>query len=94
MLRWRGKSNRMCAGKLAVDFAVALRLSGHMDDDTRYLIVQLCTRAGMVMEDATVIALSAARQRDDAALRKDLEELSQAGQVIFACINAASELAR
>ena len=94
MLRWRVKSNGMCAKKLTVDFAASLRLRSRMDDDTLELIVQLCTRAGMAMEDASVIALSVAGPRDDANLERALEELRLAAEVIRTCIDTASTLAR
>ena len=39
-----------------------------MDDDTRELIDRLCTRAGSVMEDISVIALTTRRLQDDQLL--------------------------
>ena len=41
-----------------MDFAPASLLHDVMDDDTRELIDRLCTRAGLAMEDASVIALT------------------------------------
>lgn len=79
--------------KLAVDFAASLRLRGRMDDDTLKLIIQLCTRAGIVMENASVIALSVAGLREDASLERELEKLGLAAEIIRTCILAASTLA-
>ena len=94
MLRWHGKSNEIRARKLAVEMSANLRLRSRMDDDTHELIVRLCARAGIVMEDASVIALSVARSRDDAILESELEKLTLAVELIKTCIEAASKVAR
>lgn len=78
--------------KLAVDFAWHLRLGGHMDDKERELIVQLCTKAGMVMEDASVVALSIGRFRDEVEVRCELARLEEVASRIDALIRAAARL--
>ena len=59
-----------------------------MEDDTRDLIVQLCTRVGMIMEDASVVALTigglASEDRQTA-----LEEIRKAAERISALVEAA-----
>lgn len=40
-----------------------------LDEDTRSLVEQLCTRAGMLMEDASVLALVRAASLDDLHLK-------------------------
>lgn len=39
-----------------------------MDDETQELIIQLCTRIGMIMEDASVVALTIGSRDRDARL--------------------------
>lgn len=82
----------MCARKLAMDFTASLRLRGRMDDNTLELIVQLCTRAAMEMEDASVMALSVAGLHDGAILERELEKLRLAAEVFRTCFDAASTL--
>jgi hypothetical protein len=43
--------------KLDVDFGGGAGRSVHMDD-TDELIIRLCTQVGMVMEDASIVALT------------------------------------
>lgn len=62
-----------------------------MDDDTRDLITQLCTRAGMTMEDTSVIALTIGTLPDDELLAA-LEKLSNASMTIGALVEAAHRL--
>ena len=59
-----------------------------MDDDTK-LIRQLCTRAGCIMEDASVVALI---WDDDLALEHRLQKLRKASANIQALIVAATAL--
>jgi hypothetical protein len=61
MLDVPAKSNGIGAlgSKLHLDFAGRSRLRQDMDDDTADLIARLCTRAGMIMEDMSVLALRA-----------------------------------
>lgn len=46
--------------KLHMDFVCEERLRAAMDEDTLELTARLCTRIGMIMEDASVIALTLA----------------------------------
>ena len=59
-----------------------------MKDDTHDLTVQLCTKVGMIMEDASVIALTigglASEDRQAA-----LEEIGKAAERISALVEAA-----
>lgn len=56
-----------------------------MDDDTRDLIRQLCTRAGMIMEDASAIAVTKPQE-------EQLPQLRQASNQVTALIAAAEAL--
>jgi hypothetical protein len=63
-----------------------------MDDDTLDLIRKLCTRAGMIMEDASVEALTIsaeARSIDSGLIR-----LAYATEAISALVAAARVLSR
>lgn len=64
-----------------------------MDDDIGDLISALCTRAGMIMEDASVDALMM-RADDPDAINAKLERLADAALAISAIINAAQALQR
>ncbi|MEG3155708.1 hypothetical protein [Sphingomonas sp. RB1R13] len=64
-----------------------------MDDDTADLIQMLCTRAGMIMEDASAEAL-VMRAADPQAVSAKLERLAQAAGAIRAIIAAAHALNR
>ena len=64
-----------------------------MDDDVADLIRQLCTRAGMIMEDASPIALGI-RVRQPQDLFRALEELKKSAAQIVALIDAAKALTR
>ncbi|KUO54642.1 MAG: hypothetical protein APF78_05620 [Sphingomonadales bacterium BRH_c3] len=50
--------------KLHMDFACQLGLRPAMDDDTAELTARLCTRIGMIMEDAGIIALTIGSQSE------------------------------
>lgn len=50
-----------CSEKLCLDFTLIEARQWGMDDDTKDLIARLSTRIGMIMEDASVVALSGAR---------------------------------
>jgi hypothetical protein len=73
--------------KLAVDFGALTRLRALMDDDARDLVNQLCTRIGMIMEDASELALTIGgdAQADRAAR---LTQLADASARIDALIQA------
>lgn len=59
-----------------------------MDDDTK-LIRQLCTQAGCIFEDASVVALI---WDDDLTLQTRLEKLRKASADIQALVSAAIAL--
>ena len=62
-----------------------------MDPDDLELIGHLCTRIGMVMEDASVIAIMTSGQSD--RIRATLPELTTAANVIAALLGAAAAIA-
>ena len=64
-----------------------------MDDDIVDLIRVLCTRAGMIMEDASVDALIMSPGNPD-SINAKLERLADAALAISAIINAAQALQR
>jgi hypothetical protein len=64
-----------------------------MDDDTADLIRALCTRAGMIMEDVSVSALTISGA-DRAEIRAKLTLLADGAAAINALIAAASVLNR
>ena len=63
-----------------------------MDEHTSELIAQLCTRIGMIMEDASVVALTVGgltvKERDDA-----IAALEAAAERISALVAAVKALA-
>jgi hypothetical protein len=74
--------------KLAVDFGALTRLRAVMDDDARDLVNQLCTRIGMIMEDASELALTIAGV-DRAGRPERLTQLADASTRIAALLRAA-----
>ena len=62
-----------------------------MDDDTTDLIERLCTRVGMIMEDASVIALTVSGN-EPGYLRVAIDELEGAARRTNALIAAARAL--
>ena len=64
-----------------------------MDDDIGDLIGALCTRAAMIMEDASVDALMMPRAGPD-TINAKLERLDDAALAISAIVNAARALQR
>lgn len=64
-----------------------------MDEDIVDLIHTLCTRAGMIMEDVSVDALSMPGT-DPSAIAAKLERLADAAQAISAMVDAARALQR
>jgi len=64
-----------------------------MDHDSLDLIAGLCTRAGMIMEDSSVLPL-ALPPADAQALTLSLAELSEAVEDIGALIAAAKSIVR
>ena len=63
-----------------------------MDDDTQDLIVQLCTRIGMIMEDASVIALTYPRCTGDTR-QAAIAKIGLAAKQISALVAAAEAMA-
>ena len=64
-----------------------------MDKDDRKLIVRLCTRAGMMMEDASAVAIGTAGL-GPAALVEAVNELAIIAADIEQVISAALALAK
>jgi hypothetical protein len=62
-----------------------------MDEDTLELTQRLCTRAGMIMEDASAEALMIAAS-DAGTMSQKLTRLAEAAQAIGAMISAAQAL--
>ena len=79
------------ATKLDMDFAPLSRRGGAMDDDTEDLVIQLCTRIGMIMEDTSVLALTVPGM-DQVGRRAALREIEQAASRIHALVVAAKAL--
>lgn len=67
------------------------RLHGAMDGARRDLIVQLATQAGMLMEDASVVAISLSTM-PDADLAQKLGELDADVQIMALLLEAARSL--
>lgn len=63
-----------------------------MDEDTLDLISKLCTRAGMIMEDASVDALTI--PPDGMTMGVQLANLNEAARTIASLLAAASTLHR
>ena len=64
-----------------------------MDDETQELIILLCTRIGMIMEDASVVALTiGSRNRD--ARATTITELNIAAEQIDRLVKATESLLR
>jgi len=61
---------------------------GALDPDVIELVVQLCTRMGMIMEDASVLALDASHE----GLEQRVIELATAAQTISVFAGAAQRL--
>jgi hypothetical protein len=64
-----------------------------MDAARLDLIIQLCTRIGMIMEDSSAIALTAGGG-EECDLHNTLDHLERAAASIKALTDAASVLAR
>ena len=95
MLDNAAKSNGMSRAreKLDLDFRRGSRRGGHMVDDDADLIVQLCARAGMIMEDMSAEAITLRGKTMDE--RRDLvERLQVAARRIGALAEAAKALSK
>lgn len=79
------------AKMLRLDFRRSMGVLSGMDDDTRDLVAQLCTRIGMIMEDASVDALTM-RRRDREQLIAAIDKLAMTGEHIAALVRAARAL--
>ena len=94
MLALETKSNGICSLRQSCGWTCRLfpGVVPAMEDDTSELIAQLCTRLGMIMEDASVVALTvgalAGVERDDA-----IEVLADAAVRIGALVGAVKALA-
>ena len=64
-----------------------------MDDETQELITLLCTRIGMIMEDASVVALTIGSRDQDVCLAA-IAKLDLAAEQIGRLIKAAQSLLR
>jgi hypothetical protein len=82
--------------KLVVDFVGALPMCADrkvksMEQDTRKLVVRLCSHAGAMMEDASVPAVTAGRVGEN-ELASVIEHLNKQTSKIFALLAAAAAL--
>jgi hypothetical protein len=68
------------------------RVCQRMDDDTLDLIRKLCTRAGMIMEDASVDAVTISAEAR--SIDPGLTRLAHATEAISALVAAARVLSR
>lgn len=64
-----------------------------MDDETQELIIQICTKIGMIMEDASLVALTIG-SRDQNARLAAMAELDVAAEQIDRLVKAAQSLLR
>lgn len=88
----RQRSRMECAyAKLPMDFSAHTRLRRDMDDDKRELLIRLCTRAGMEMEDASVVALTIGSLGDQ-EIDSSLGQLRKSAMRISTLIDAARSL--
>ncbi len=76
---------------LRLDFLAWSRRGVSMDDHTDDLIAQLCTRIGMIMEDASVIALTVGGKSPSDRLDV-IDELDDAAKRINALVAAVRAL--
>ena len=79
------------ATKLGMDLGPLSRRGGAMDGETQDLVIQLCTRIGMIMEDTSVLALNV-KGMDSARRRAALRKIEQAADRIHALVAAAKAL--
>jgi hypothetical protein len=94
MLEPVAKSNGMSTQeKLDMDLSPAPRLGLDMDESNADLVIRLCTRIGMIMEDTCVTALTI-RSADATERLKQLEAFEIASKEIGALIRTARILNR
>lgn len=65
--------------------------TARIDEDTRELIVRLATRAGMIMEDASLLAITMPADNEVAIIRA-LDQLSREVETVLRLIGAAAAL--
>jgi hypothetical protein len=80
------------AKKLALDFVQRVGLLGVMDEDTHELIIRLGTRVGMIMEDASPVALTMTGL-PESKVRADISALAKASADISTLVPAMEKLA-
>ena len=74
-----------------MDFSARRRLREAMRPDTMELIAQLCTQVGMLMEDASPVAVTIGHSNPE-EMRKRLGDLAGAAEKISRLISAAQAL--
>jgi len=74
-----------------MDFGAVSRLRPRMDESTSDLVIQLCTRIGMIMEDACETALTMGEADADQRLER-IADIEAASDKIGALIRAARVL--
>lgn len=74
-----------------MDFTARRRLREAMDPDTIELIAQLCAQVGMLMEDASPVAVERGHSTPE-EMRKQLDDLACAAEKISRLISAAQAL--
>lgn len=77
--------------KLVMDLAATMPLRGHMDEDRRDLVIRLCTEAGTLMEDMSIIALDA--HGSEIPIHAQIDQLAEAIDDMAVLIAAAGAVA-
>lgn len=91
MLAAHGKSNGLCIRKLDLDFRSQPSLGPGMESDTDDLVLLLCTQIGMLMEDASVVALTL-KSREPDQRAAEIENLHAQISRMAKIIDAATAL--
>ena len=76
------------ATKLHLDLPPGLGFGARMDDDAKELVAQICTRIGMIMEDASVVALMVGSHSEEGQ-ENAISDLEAAADRITALVAAA-----
>ena len=74
---------------LRVDLAASAWLRRSMDDDTTRLVIELCTHIGMLMEDASVLALTLRQVVPDARAASIKQLITASEQIGYLLAGAA-----
>lgn len=90
---WKSNGKIVDQQKLHMDLAAALGRGVAMDKDTRELIAQLCARIGMIMEDASAMALGIPGMNEEECIAA-ITEISDTAARISALAAAAVTLVR